>query len=189
MKKIILALLAPLLLSLPAHALVELRAGYGINTPSDKDVSPGTTLETSYGFNLDAIVEIPLVPVGLGLRYENMGFDVKASGTTLQADMTRLSAIVNYRIIDLFLYLGPIATLGLSNDVKYTSGGTEFTYKSDLTYSVGVEGGVSLGLIMLGAEVGYFGGTFEPKSPASIVGTPDADTSGIYAKAIVGVGF
>ena len=80
MKKLILVCLAPLLLSIPAQALVELRAGYGITTPADKYYSPGVgtaTLKTVSWFNLDGIVEIPMVPVGLGLRYENMAFDIE----------------------------------------------------------------------------------------------------------------
>ena len=62
----------------------------------------------------------------------------------------------------------------------------EANWDSSLTYSVGVEGGVSFGLIMVGAELGYLSANLED---ADNLGNVDADLSGIYAKALVGVGF
>ena len=190
MKKLVLAFLATFLFWLPAQAIVELRAGYGINTVGDYESSTGNNLEIAgfAGFNLDAILELPLLPVGLGVRYESMGFDVKQGALESSADFERISAIVNYRFIDMFAYFGLIGTLGLVNDVTIKSGGliaAERKYDASLTSSVGVEAGVSLGLLMFGAEAGYFMGTYKDK------GTPalnDMDAGGIYAKVLVGVG-
>ena len=193
MKKLLLALFLPLLISLPANALIELRAGYGLITPSD-DFGSGAELASFAGFNADAIFELPMFPLGLGLRYESMGSALQASGQAdVDAEFTRTSLLVNYRIIDLFLYFGPIATIGFQNDAKFTNfpviGNIEMS--TDLTYTVGVEAGVSLGLFMVGAELGYFlGGDFDIDSPAGATftgGTYNMD--GLYAKAIVGVGF
>lgn len=185
MKKLILLGLAPLLLSLPAQALVELRAGYGITTPADDNYN-GSTVKTMTGLNLDGIIELPMVPVGLGLRYESMGFDVEVPTVgTAEADMKRLSLLVNYRLIDLFTYVGFIGTIGFSNEIDSTILGTTVEYDSDMTFSIGAEAGVSLGLIMIGGELGYFMGNFESSNGAN----SDLDMSGIYAKAIVGVGF
>lgn len=185
MKKIFLALCLPLFLTSTAHGLFEVRAGYGLQTPSDPDGV--NSLTTMHGFNLDALVKIPLVPVGLGLRYENMGFDLEAGAQSLSSSMQRTSLLVNYRIIDFFFYLGAIGSIGFVNDATIGIPGLgERDFNSSLTYSVGVEGGVSLGLMKVGAELGYLGANFGDNSGA---GLPDIDLSGIYAKALVGFGF
>jgi hypothetical protein len=184
MKKLFLTFVALFFVSLNAQALFELRAGYGVQTPADDQVG-ANTLTSMGGFNLDAIVELPMVPVGLGLRYENLGSDLEFFGQAVASStFERTSLIVNYRIIDLFLYFGLIGTLGLVNDytAEFTGLG-ETKWDADLTYSVGVEGGVSLGLFMVGAELGYMAANLEANNQ------PDVDVSGIYAKALVGVGF
>ena len=184
MKKQLLVLFLPLVMAFNANALFELRAGYGVNTPKDDNVS-GNTLSTMTGFNLDAIVELPMVPVGLGLRYESMGMDVGVGPTTVSSDMTRMSLLINYRIIDFFTYLGIIGTIGFDNEVVLNTSPISFTYEADMTYSIGVEGGVSLGMMMIGAELGY--NIAEYENSVAIPSTVPFD--GIYAKAIVGVGF
>lgn len=186
MKKQILAIFLPLIFAANAHALFELRAGYGINTPSETNLTNGSTLSTMAGFNLDAILEVPMLPFGLGLRYESMGADVEQPGSSFSTDMTRMALLINYRIIDLFAYFGVIGTVGFANDV--TVNGTpagDLSYDADMTYSIGVEGGVSLGMMMVGAELGYNMAKYENtnNTPAEV------PFDGIYAKAIVGVGF
>ena len=194
MKKLLLTFVATFILWQPAEAIVELRAGYGVNTPKeDYEITSGNKLNVSafQGFNLDAIVELPMVPFGFGLRYENMGLDLEQSGQTYKTDLTRLSALVNYRFIDFFAYFGVIGTLGFQNDMKVKAGGaltTDLDYDSSLTYSVGAEGGVNLGLISLGAELGYIFGTMEAKT-ATTPPTLDASLDGIYVKVLAGVGF
>ena len=187
MKKQLLIMLAIFSVSFSAHSIVELRAGYGVQTPSDDEVGTNT-LKSMSGFNLDAIVELPMLPFGFGLRYEDMGFDVgQLGGPDLTSSFQRTSLLINYRIIDLFLYFGVIGSLGFVNDMNVDfGGGLEANWDSSLTYSVGVEGGVSFGLIMVGAELGYLSANLED---ADNLGNVDADLSGIYAKALVGVGF
>lgn len=188
MKKILLAALAVSLFSAPANALFELRAGYGIQTPAEDNYS-GNTLKTITGLNLDALVELPMVPIGLGLRYEDMGFDTEAfgGGNVFESKVNRLSLLVNYRIIDLFAYFGLIGSVGFSNEaeIEITGAGVA-KYKADLTTTVGVEGGFSFGLFMVGAELGYAMGTYKDDNNS---GNPDLDLGGVYAKALVGVGF
>lgn len=185
MKKLLLACMAITLFAAPAHALFELRAGYGITTPAEGTQS-GNEVKTMDGFNLDAIAEIPLFPLGLGLRYESMGFTLN-NGTDLDSKFTRVSALVNYRIIDLFAYFGLIGTVGLSNKLAIeVPGFADAEYDASLTYSVGAEAGVSLGLITVGGELGYFVGNMEQTNNPS---NPDIDLGGVYAKAIVGIGF
>lgn len=179
MKKLFVILL--LLLPLSSQALFEIRAGYGTTTP-DEDMYAGTTsVDDMTGFNLDVLVKPPLLTdFGFGLRYEKMKTDV---GTNSEAELERIAALVNYRFIDLFAYFGVIGSVGLSNDlvVNSPSGNTDFDAK--LNYSVGLEGGVNLGLISIGVEVGKFFGEFES------TGLADLDLSGMYWKGLVGFGF
>ena len=184
MKKQLFALFLPLFLCYQADALFELRAGYGIQTPAETDYTVGT-LSTMAGYNLDAIFQLPTIPLGFGLRYEDMGFEYKQSGLEYTSEMKRTSILINYRLIDLFAYFGFIGTLGVANSAKIANSiaGTA-EYDADFTYSVGIEGGVSLGLIMIGAELGYLNANFE-----STTTNPDLDLSGLYLKALVGVGF
>ncbi len=182
MRKQLALLLTTLFVAHSAHALFELRAGYGVQTPADDNVN-GSTLTSMAGFNLDAIVELPLLPFGFGLRYENLGSEVEIPLVgTVDSSFERTSLLVNYRIIDLFAYFGLIGTIGFVNDFKVEVPGATSELDASLTYSAGVEGGVSLGLIMLGAELGYM--------VADVDGNGlEADLSGVYAKALVGVGF
>lgn len=179
-------LLITLLFAMNANAIVELRAGYGIQTPAEENYN-GSTLKTVSGLNFDAIVELPMIPVGLGLRYEDMSFDVTQGLADLDSSLTRTSLLINYRIIDLFAYFGLIGTIGFVNeaeiDLSAVSAGIA-KYDSSLTTTIGVEGGVSLGLLMIGAELGYAMGTY---SDANSNGNPDLDMDGVYLKALVGV--
>ncbi len=192
MKKSILIFAMLFAFTSQAQALFEIRAGYGVNTPADSraDIAGGLAsvgLTNMSGFNLDAIVEPPMIPFGFGLRYESMGFDIEDTGVgNFESDLERISLLVNYRIIDLFFYFGAIATIGFSNDVTVNvPGAADATYDADLTYSIGAEAGVSLGLIQLGAELGYNIATYENSSNSP----SELNFDGVYMKALVGVGF
>jgi len=169
--------------------LFEIRAGYGLYTP-DSDLGTASSLKTLQGFNIDALVEIPLVPVGLGLRYETMDFAVGQLSQDFDSQFNRLSLIVNYRIIDFFFYLGGIATVGFANDAKIEGlPGGDAEFSNDLTYTVGAEGGVSLGLFQVGAELGYMlGGDYKSDNNNAYTGDP-INFDSFYAKILVGVGF
>ncbi len=180
MLKLIFALslfLAPL----ASQALFEIRAGYGTMTP-DEDTYLGNELDKLNGFNLDFIFEPPLISdMGFGVRYEKLSMDI---GNNAEADLERISALINYRFIDLITYFGLIGTVGISNDFSVEIAGvTDDNYDEKLNYSLGIEGGISLGLIQVGAEIGKFFGEVED------TGNPDIDISGIYGKVLVGFGF
>lgn len=180
MKKMLMSFLF-LLLPFSSQALFEARVGYGTTKP-DEDTYQGTAVDDMNGFNLDLIFEPPLISdMGFGVRYEKMTTDI---GANTEGDFERISALVNYRFIDLFAYFGVIGTIGLSNDfTTETAGVTSSNYDPKLNYSIGLEGGVSLGLFSVGAE---FGKLFaEVENP----GSPDIDLSGVYGKVILGVGF
>ncbi len=184
MKKHLLLIIATFFMVSQAHAIIELRAGYGVQTPADDDVN-SNTLKSMAGFNLDAILELPMVPFGFGLRYESLGSEVEFTGiATADSTFERTSLLINYRIIDLFAYFGLIGSVGFVNDFEVKAPAPIGTLKFDdsLTYSVGAEGGLSFGLIMVGAELGYMIAKLEGSGV-------EADLSGVYAKALVGVGF
>ena len=61
--------------------------------------------------------------------------------------------------------------------------GVATKWDANLNYSLGLEGGVNLGLFHVGAEVGKFFGKF------THAGFTDFDASGVYYKVLVGVGF
>jgi hypothetical protein len=187
MTKKLLIIFALFAFTAPAQALFEVRAGYGVNTPADEDTGAGADLSTMSGFNLDAIIEPPLIPFGFGLRYETMGFDVEAGNASFESDMERISLLVNYRLINTLLYVGAIGTIGFANDVTVDySNQISGDYSADLTYSLGAEAGVSLGIIQVGAELGYNFATYETTNNAV---PSEIDFDGVYAKALVGFGF
>ena len=174
MKKLLICLF--LLAPLSSQALFEVRAGVG-TTQMDEDTYGAFSVDDMKGFNLDVIFEPPIITdMGLGLRYEKMKFDIGAS----EAELERISALVNYRFIDLFAYFGVIATVGLSNNFEIDG---DDDYDPSINYSVGAEAGVTLGLLLVGAEVGKFFGD------VGVPGSPDLDISGLYGKVLVGFGF
>jgi hypothetical protein len=201
----------------PAYALFDLRAGYGLNNGSPSDindtlnsaVSGATTFKSLPGFNIDAIVKIPMVPIGFGLRYENLGGSVSTAfpgaSSSMDAKLTfeRTALLVNYRIIDTLVYLGGLATYGIMNSSNFNfdcpacTGLNHFAAKSGSasSYSVGVEGGVKLPVVNFGAEVGYasFVGKDYTDGGNKIQDSTGAnakfDLTGLYAKILLGVGF
>jgi hypothetical protein len=177
MKKLLCVLVLSLL-PLTSHALLEARLGVGVNNFSDS----GT--DKASNFTADFIVQPPLITnLGFGLRYETM--NIEYSPGSDDADFDRLSFLVNYRFIDTFLYLGVIGTVGLKSNLEIHSAGQNLTYDDKLNYTAGVEGGVHLGLISIGGELGKMIAKFSP--PAGIA--DDANMNSTYAKVFVGFGF
>ena len=114
--------------------------------------------------------------------YESMGLDVDMGGTNIgETKMKRVAALVNYRIIDLIAYLGVIGTVGVSTNLETQILGTTTKYDDRLNYSIGIEGGINLGIFSVGAELGKFFGKFKHSSG-------DVELDSIYMKAC-GLGF
>lgn len=185
-----------------AHALVEARLSYGLlgSKPDLASIYNGTTevpaIVPNMGIGVDAIFVIPIVGLGGGLRYENLGFTASSNGLEYKSQITRTSLVVNYRIINTLMYLGPIATLGMShsNNIKWSDSNTgisaDLTPDSASSYTVGVEAGVSLLGFIIGAEAGYQNLKWNSlkDSKGVITTTPDLDMSGTYAKIMFGFG-
>jgi hypothetical protein len=183
-----------------ALAIFDLKVGYGTlaSKPDLLGFYGGTATMPSaiptVGLTLDAIVTIPLVGIGGGIRTEDMkiGYDSDVLG--IDNSFKRTALILNYRLLNTLVYLGPIFTLGVnhSNQLKISSGGTELSkIKSSKvsSYSAGLEVGASLIGLMAGAEMGYM--SMKYKDATDELNTTkvyDLDMSGSYIKLFVGFG-
>ena len=187
--------------ALPAQAILELRGGYVSDQVDASDInskfSANPSLKTMTGFNADAILSLPLMPIGFGVRYEQLEDKESNSAASFDATLKRVSLILNKRFIDTFGYLGVIGTIGVSNDFQYKftyAGATTTTKATGLSGTLGVEGGVKLGFFLLGAEVGYL---YAPLSKLQENGqdyttgghTVSAKLDGVYARGSVGFSF
>jgi hypothetical protein len=184
-----------------AQAIVEARVNYGVlaSKPDLSKVSIGgvtdlPTAAANYGIGADVLFVIPIVGVGFGVRYENLGFKLSQGGLEFKTSTSRTALVVNYRIINTLLYLGPLLTYGVShsNNMTVESGATkaDLTPESSSSYSAGLEAGAKLGGFMVGAEAGYQSLMWKGMADKNSVITsmPDLDMSGTYIKATLGFG-
>ncbi|HWU44607.1 MAG TPA: hypothetical protein VN132_14245 [Bdellovibrio sp.] len=203
MKKILLALSVFLFVSPAAFALVDLRLNYGV-LASNTDLTPlcpsctgsAPSIVPTYGLGVDVIVNLPMpfVP-GFGVRYEDMGLTASGNGVDFKEHYTRTSLLLNYHILDEFIYLGPIVTYGLTHSVslKGTEGGVnkaDFSGGSQTSFSIGIESGVHLAGFIVGGELGYM--DFRWNSAKDSTGnapTQNINLSGAYLKFAAGYSF
>lgn len=195
-----LTLITGSMFSIPAHALFEARLTYGLlaSQPDMTSLFPGQssvpTVAPTYGLGADAIVSPPFFPIGLGLRYENMGVNASSGSLEFKANYTRTAVLLNYRIIDTLLFLGPIFSYGLSHsgNIKAINGGTEIAnFSSDKisSYSIGLEAGAKLIGFHLGAEAGYQDFRWkDAHDSTNTLANQDLNMSGSYMKVLVGFG-
>lgn len=203
MKRILLfafTLITGSLISAPAHALFEARLTYGLlaSKPDMAPLFPGQssypTLAPTYGLGADVIISPPLFPIGFGMRYENMGVDASSSGLEFKANYTRTALLLNYRLIDTLIFLGPIVSYGLSHsgEIKATVNGTEtanFSSTKISSYSVGLEVGVKLIGFHVGAEAGYEDFRWKDAHDSTgNISNQDINLSGTYLKVLLGFG-
>lgn len=183
-----------------AFALLEARVSYGF-LASNTDLSSlcptctasAPSIVPTYGLGIDAIVTLPmpLVP-GFGLRYENMGLKVGSGGLDFESQFTRTALVLNWRPLDSLIYAGPIFTYGLSHSTELKaieSGTTKANFSSDsvTSYSLGIEGGVKLIGISVGAEVGYMNFKWnDAHDKTGNAQNQDINMSGPYTKFILG---
>ncbi len=184
--------------ALPSYALIEGRAFVGLNSVNPGDLnnltSPAVSLAGLLAYGADVIVSPPMMGVGFGLRYEAAGQKVTAGSAEIDLSASRIAGVVNYRLIDTGIFLGPIATVGLSHSLtmsaKGSSFGTSIEGAKSTSFSIGAEGGITLVGFVLGAEVGYQSWTFdEVKSGGTAIANTKANLGGLYARALVGFGF
>jgi hypothetical protein len=146
-----------------AHALVELKGGYSSHTVAPSALDGAFTgvakINQLQSLSADIMANVPLMPLGLGLRHEMLSFKGDVGGTSSKIDWKRTSVVANKRFIDTGMYLGPIATFAMTNDFKYsiTNNNVTTTYKAEaqLNGTLGIEAGIKLLLITIGVEAGY----------------------------------
>lgn len=188
------------LVSTPAHAIFESRLTYGLlaSKPEMAPIFPSQTnlptVAPTYGLGADVLISPPLFPIGFGMRYENMGLNVSEGSLDFKANYTRTAILINYRLIDTLLFLGPIFSYGVSHsgEIKALTNGTEsanFSSDKISSYSAGIEAGVKLIGFHLGAEAGYQ--DFRWKNSHDKTGNladQDINMSGSYVKVLLGFG-
>jgi hypothetical protein len=180
-----------------ANAFLELRGSYGLYQANPSQINSSFTypkLDQMTGYSADAILSLIGMPFGVGVRYED--FEKKASNAAGGYDATykRVSLLVNKRFIDTIGYIGLLGTVGVSNDFKYAINGGATGKATGISGSAGLEAGVKLGVLLVGAELGYmYAPLSNLKSGGSdlLVGghTVKVDLSGAYARGTVGFAF
>ncbi len=207
MKKQILSTLFITTVFLPVSswALFTARASYGLLT-SKQDIaeicqgsctSPNSApgIVPTYGTGLDAIVKLPLIPIGFGLRYEKHGLATSSSNIEASINYSRTAILVNYRLLDTIIHFGPIASYGISHSGSFTikEGGVpkvDVTPSSMTSYSLGLELEVKPLIIIpliVGAEVGYMGFKWNDSKNSIDNTSKNIDMSGTYMKVFLGI--
>ena len=201
MKKIRLILaLAALALVQTVHAgILEIRGGYGINSANPDAFETrvnslsATTLDADNfdNYHVDVFFDLPVLPFGVGIRHEWIKQDQSSSGSDWDVDAKNVSILVDWRLLDTLIYLGPIVGIGYpSAEVDFNSGTTHVSDKiksGQPSYSIGAEAGVKLGKFLIGAEAGYSSLKFEKISNANV--NTKVDLSGFYGKVMAGLTF
>ncbi len=188
-----------------AHALIELKGGYSFIETSPTDInnlnSTAPKTGTLNAVSVDAMATVPMMPVGLGVRYESISAKNTKSSNDSSVNWSRVSILVNKRLVDTGLYFGPIATIGVSNDFKSHSNisgvGTDYTANGPISETLGLEAGAKLAIFRVGAEAGYMyaplgklkNSTSKTTSLTTSGAEAKADMSGPYFRLLVGLGF
>lgn len=191
---------------LASQALVEARLTYGGLGSKDFATeacgalcTPGNipAVVPFMGTGADVIIKLPLIPFGFGVRYENLGIGATTSNAELSASIERMAVIINYRIIDTIIHVGPIATVGVTTKTKAKiteSGITRADYDSSSaeSASLGLEVGIKPLIVIpiaLGAEAGYHHLKVKDATNSISGSTADLDLSGGYLKVFLGLDF
>lgn len=199
--------LAVLCLPFTSWALFEVRATVGA-TQAKPDVqaicsgsctNPNSAADATYvpGIGVDAIVSLPLIPFGFGLRYEGIQLKGDSANTTTEIKYSRTAVLVNYRLIDTIVHFGPIASYGISHsgNLSISEGGVkkvDVSPSSVSSYSIGLELEVKPLIVLpliVGAEAGYMGHKWNGVSNTIDNTKKDVDLSGTYLKVFLGLDF
>lgn len=188
----------------PAQALVELKAAYSMFSTNPSGLNDNFAgqpkISQMQALSFDIMGNVPLMPVGLGVRHEMFSRKESSGALNSEVDWKRTSILVNKRIIDTGVYFGPIATVSFASDFKYRSdnGPTRADYKTEstLTATAGLEAGFKLVLLSAGIEAGYLHapmGNLRDSAGVEVVdgggSKINVDLSGTYVRATIGFGF
>jgi hypothetical protein len=200
MTRVMLALVAFAAAGQVQAGLLELRGGVGLNAANPHSLEDrvnavnGENLDVKNfdNYNADIFVNLPVIPIGIGLRQEWIRQKQSSGGDSLDLNAKNLSVLVDWRILNNIVYLGPIVSIGYpSANVDFhssSSGDTSDKVTSGRpSYSVGAEAGVKLGFLLVGAEAGYSAVKLNNHSSDNPNVKADVDLSGAYGKLMVGV--
>jgi len=199
MKRLVLSGLMLLAVStaLPVWAggLLEVRGGVGLLSanPNAFENEFNQTFNENLGsssfdnYNVDVFLNIPLCPLNVGLRREWMNTKSSGNATDSEIDVNQLMVLVDWRLLDNVVYVGPIVGVGFpKGDLKINGSKTSLD-RNHLTYSLAGEAGLKLGGFILGAEAGYSSMSFDTQSDD--LNKTTVNLSGFYGKAMVGMSF
>lgn len=207
MKTIFASMTFLIALSVPlsSWALFEVRGTLGATQakPDPQSIcgsscaDPNSLGDTTYvpGIGVDAIVKLPLIPFGFGLRYEGIKLKGDTASTTTEIKYSRTAVLVNYRLIDTIVHFGPIASYGISHtgSLSISEGGVtkvDLSPTSVSSYSIGLELEVKPLIVIpliVGAEAGYMGHKWNGVNNAIDNSKKDVDLSGTYIKIFLGL--
>lgn len=203
MKAIKYVLMTLLFFPISSWALFEARLSYTglVSKDAVADVCTGVCTGTIpgmvplYGLGADAIISLPLVPFGFGLRHEKLALSGSTSNMSAEANLTRTAVLMNYRLIDTIIHFGPIASYGLSHTggMKISQNNStllDYSATSATTYSLGLELTVKPLIvipIIVGAEAGYMGAKMNNVRDSVSGNSKDIDMSGTYMKVFLGL--
>ena len=190
---------------LSSWALFEARLTYG-SLASNQDLSsicqgscttpsgaPG--IVPTVGLGVDAIVALPMIPIGFGIRTEDMKLSASTSSIDAEVKFNRTAVLLNYRLIDTIVHFGPIASIGISHtgNMNLKEGGStkvDLTPGSLSSYSLGLELGVKPLIVVpitVGAEAGYMSFKWGDVTNSIDSSVKDVDMSGYYLKVFLGL--
>lgn len=180
-----------------ANAFIELKGGYSLlqaNPSEFNDYSaPREKVNSLTGLTGDILLNAAIMPINIGARYEQFTFDKGSGASQSKLDFQRISVVLNNRFIDTGAYVGLVATIGLSNELKDKI--TNNKASSSLSGSIGLEAGVKFGFLMVGVEGGYLIaplGNLKTSTGGTVMNGSEpvtVDMSGVYGRGLVGFNF
>ena len=200
MKKLLLAFLFT---PLSAFALFEGRLTYGAMGAKDAlteictGICSGTVpgMVPLYGMGADVLVKLPLIPFGFGMRYEKLALSGTTTDMTADATFNRTAVLVNYRLIDTIIHIGPIFSYGISHSggIKMSQNGNpliDYTSNSGESMTLGLEVGIKPLIIIplkIGAEAGISQAKLKDATDSFGNTNKTIDLSGYYMKVFLGL--
>lgn len=189
------------LFTVTSHArILDIRGGVGRSSADVDDFDSQAKAANGNGidandfdtYNVDVFVNLPVLPIGFGVRHEWLNLSEGSGGSDLDLEATNLSLLIDLRVIDTnIFYVGPILSIGHpSAKVDFGSGAVSLDKNingNDLSYSGGLEAGLYFGRFLVGAEVGYQ--NIEMEGTNNQGNKAKFDASGFYGKLMAGISF
>ncbi len=205
-KYIFSTLVFTILLPMSSFALFEGRLTYGPYLTSGdpvSDICGGNALCTGTlpgklplpFMGADVLVKLPLIPFGFGMRYEKLTASGSSSNMDATANFNRTAVLINYRLIDTILHVGPIFSYGLSHtgSIEMSQSGTkilDYSTSSGESYTLGLEVGIKPLIIIplkIGAEAGISQFKFKDAQDSLGSAPKDINLNGNYFKVFLGL--